>query len=506
MWGRSASALRKRLAFIRCALAPASSHFKAAAFRQFIEIIPAEITETSDTAARCLTPTNTSRSVDSCRTHRESSSRKPGNQNAHINDRRLGTSSHSPSRRIARRRRNSKSIRPPKRRSNAQQARRCDLGSANRRNEFARRRKRRCSRKSGRRINRRRTLDDQAQIPAALKPRRSHQASSNRTVPPKIPAENFPLGVSHRILRRSRRRITHRSQHQRQRFPVTNYERLGSRRTKAEQFGTRTVLARFGIILSKNGGALPQMLTPFKLGAGGKLGSGKQWMSWICPRRRRKRDPQRNNGRKSARPNKYRSSQSSPQRRFHSRASQGPASPSNSSSPSLRPAPSPRRNGRRPTPLQPARSPRKTNPAALQISVCRTRIRPAPRTSVAPSEPYELIGLCRHPPQHLNFPVGATACCARPMYACENVAYLPRRNAIRHPPHLIGLLNAHDVSQANPSQKCSKLVKARLQWRRNLRFLSAALQVAKKAEASLSRFRLEVKDLHLPLHFLQFEI
>ena len=50
---------------------------------------------------------------------------------------------------------------------------------------------------------------------------------------------------------------------------------------KAEQFGARTVLARFGIILSKNGGALPQMLTPFKLGAGGKLGSGEQWMSWI---------------------------------------------------------------------------------------------------------------------------------------------------------------------------------------------------------------------------------
>ena len=51
---------------------------------------------------------------------------------------------------------------------------------------------------------------------------------------------------------------------------------------KAEQFGTRTILARFGIILSKNGGALPQMLTPFKLGVGGKIGSGKQWMSWIA--------------------------------------------------------------------------------------------------------------------------------------------------------------------------------------------------------------------------------
>lgn len=50
---------------------------------------------------------------------------------------------------------------------------------------------------------------------------------------------------------------------------------------RAEDMGIRTVLLRNGIVLSKDGGALGTMITPFKLGVGGVVGSGKQWMSWV---------------------------------------------------------------------------------------------------------------------------------------------------------------------------------------------------------------------------------
>lgn len=51
---------------------------------------------------------------------------------------------------------------------------------------------------------------------------------------------------------------------------------------KAKEFGARVVLTRTGVILSKDGGALTKMLTPFNFGVGGVVGSGKQWMSWIA--------------------------------------------------------------------------------------------------------------------------------------------------------------------------------------------------------------------------------
>ena len=51
--------------------------------------------------------------------------------------------------------------------------------------------------------------------------------------------------------------------------------------SRAAQAGIRTVMLRFGVILSGRGGALPKMLTPFKLGVGGRLGDGRQWMPWV---------------------------------------------------------------------------------------------------------------------------------------------------------------------------------------------------------------------------------
>jgi len=50
---------------------------------------------------------------------------------------------------------------------------------------------------------------------------------------------------------------------------------------RAAEFGLRVVKLRIGFVLGSDGGALGQMLPVFRLGAGGKLGSGKQWMPWI---------------------------------------------------------------------------------------------------------------------------------------------------------------------------------------------------------------------------------
>ena len=63
------------------------------------------------------------------------------------------------------------------------------------------------------------------------------------------------------------------------------FAQLGTRWEKearpAVEAGLRVVFLRSGIVLSTQGGALAKMLGPFRKGLGGRLGSGRQWMSWI---------------------------------------------------------------------------------------------------------------------------------------------------------------------------------------------------------------------------------
>ncbi len=60
---------------------------------------------------------------------------------------------------------------------------------------------------------------------------------------------------------------------------VRDWERLTSTLQRVD--GIRTVFMRFGIVLSSKGGALPMMSLPYKLFGGGRVGSGRQWVSWV---------------------------------------------------------------------------------------------------------------------------------------------------------------------------------------------------------------------------------
>jgi len=59
-------------------------------------------------------------------------------------------------------------------------------------------------------------------------------------------------------------------------------ERWEQATAPAAAAGIRVILPRYGVVLAREGGVLPRMLTPFKLGVGGRLGSGQQRMPWVA--------------------------------------------------------------------------------------------------------------------------------------------------------------------------------------------------------------------------------
>jgi uncharacterized protein len=65
-------------------------------------------------------------------------------------------------------------------------------------------------------------------------------------------------------------------------FLATLCQEWEAETARGAEFGARVVNLRFGIILAAHGGALPRMALPFKLGVGGRIGSGRQWMSWLA--------------------------------------------------------------------------------------------------------------------------------------------------------------------------------------------------------------------------------
>jgi uncharacterized protein (TIGR01777 family) len=64
-------------------------------------------------------------------------------------------------------------------------------------------------------------------------------------------------------------------------FLAETVQRWEAEALKAESFGVRVVCARFGVVLGRDGGALPRMLLPFQLFVGGHLGSGRQPFAWV---------------------------------------------------------------------------------------------------------------------------------------------------------------------------------------------------------------------------------
>jgi uncharacterized protein len=98
------------------------------------------------------------------------------------------------------------------------------------------------------------------------------------STPPKVLVSGSAIGI---YGRQKNQRITEDFEHYHAEFSHFLCKRWESLALEASTEATRVCIIRTGIVLSADGGALKKMLLPFKLGLGGRIGSGQQYMSWI---------------------------------------------------------------------------------------------------------------------------------------------------------------------------------------------------------------------------------
>ena len=144
-------------------------------------------------------------------------------------------------------------------------------------------RRRRRRRQPRRRVDRRPALDaprrSSGSSTAACAPR---AASSRRSQARRSAAAGLRQRIGGRLLRPARRRGRHRGR--RRPAPISSRSvcvQWEAEAMRAASDRTRVVCIRTGLVLERDGGALPQMLPPFRFGAGGPVGSGRQYWPWI---------------------------------------------------------------------------------------------------------------------------------------------------------------------------------------------------------------------------------
>ena len=140
----------------------------------------------------------------------------------------------------------------------------------------------RCRRAPRRCGHRRPSLDRRPEAVDHRQPHAGHEAPRRDARRAGREARGARVGLGRRVLRKPRRRGAHRGRALRATTSSRDVCKEWEAATApAADAGIRVVNIRTGIVLARHGGVLKRLLLPFRLGLGGRIGSGRQYMSWI---------------------------------------------------------------------------------------------------------------------------------------------------------------------------------------------------------------------------------